>query len=90
MSEKQGRSSIIQDRSRKCLTEEQEILSSSGLQSAPRRRSTTNPPEEIEIAVASLKKGKSARVDNIPPELVQASTDTMIDDLTKSVTGSGE
>ena len=28
--------------------------------------------EEVEIAVASLKKGKSARVDNIPAELVQA------------------
>ena len=28
--------------------------------------------EEVEIAVASLKKGKSAGVDNIPAELVQA------------------
>ena len=34
--------------------------------------------EEVEIAVASLKKGTSARVDNIPAELVQADRDTMI------------
>ena len=35
--------------------------------------------EEVEIAVASLKKGKSAGVDNIPAELVQAGGETMID-----------
>ena len=39
--------------------------------------------EEVEIAVASLKKGKSARVDNIPAELVQAGGETMIDVLTE-------
>ena len=33
--------------------------------------------EEVEIAVASLKKGKSAGVDNIPAELVQAGGETM-------------
>ena len=38
---------------------------------------------EVEIAVASLKKGKSARVDNIPAELVQAGGETMIDVLTE-------
>ena len=38
--------------------------------------------EEVEIAVASLKKGKSAGVDNIPAELVQAGGETMIDVLT--------
>ena len=43
--------------------------------------------EEVEIAVASLKKGKSAGVDNIPAELVQAGGETMIDVL--PVTGSG-
>ena len=43
---------------------------------------------EVEIAVASLKKGRSAGVDNIPAELVQAGGETMIDVL--SVTGSGE
>ena len=39
--------------------------------------------EEIEIAVASLKKGKSAGSDNIPAELAQASGETMIDVLTE-------
>ena len=34
--------------------------------------------EEIYIAVASLKKGKSAGVDNIPAEHVQASGETMV------------
>ena len=29
-------------------------------------------PEEVDIAVGSLKRGKSAGVDNIPTELVQA------------------
>ena len=35
--------------------------------------------EEVEIAVASLKKGKSAGVDNTPAQLVQAGGDSMID-----------
>ena len=43
--------------------------------------------EEVEIAVAALKKGKSAGVDNIPAELVQAGGgrggETMIDVLTE-------
>ena len=39
--------------------------------------------EEDEIAVASLKKGKSAGVDNIPAELVQAGGKTMMDVLTE-------
>ena len=39
--------------------------------------------KEVEIAVASLKKGKSAGVDNIPAELVQAGGETMIDVLTE-------
>ena len=34
-------------------------------------------PEEVEIAVASLKKGKSTEVDNIPAELVQAGRETL-------------
>ena len=42
-----------------------------------------NLREEIEIAVASLKKGKSSGVDNIPAELVQASGETMISLLTE-------
>ena len=51
-----------------------------------------SPPEEdlqpilregVEIAVASLKKGKSVGVDNIPAELLQAGGETMIDVLTE-------
>ena len=38
--------------------------------------------EEVQIAVASLKKRKSAGVDNVPAELVQAGGETMIDVLT--------
>ena len=102
ISEKQGRSSTIQDRSWKCLTEEKEILSrwteycselynyeSCGDNAV---LDCSQPPEEdlqpvlreeVEIAVASLKKGKSAGVDNIPVELVQAGGETMIDVLTE-------
>ena len=39
--------------------------------------------EEVEIAVAALKKGKSAGVDNIPAGRVQARGESMIDVLTK-------
>ena len=88
-SEKQGRSSTIQDRSGKCLTEEQESLSrwteycselynheSCGentlLDCSQAPEEDLQPTEEVGIAVASLKKGKSAEVDHIPAELVQA------------------
>ena len=87
-SEKQGRSSTIQDKSGKCLTEENEILSrwteycselynyeSCGDNavldcSQPQEDLQLIPREEVEIAVASLKKGKSSGVDNISAELV--------------------
>ena len=101
-SEKQGRSSTIQDKSGKYLTEEKEILSRwteycSELYNYESCGDNTvldcsQPPEEelqpilreeVEIAVASLKKGKSAGVDNIPAELVQAGGETMIDVLTE-------
>ena len=39
--------------------------------------------EEVEIAVASLKKEKSAGVDNIPAGLVQGGGETIIDVLTE-------
>ena len=39
--------------------------------------------EKVEIAVESLKKGKSSGVDYIPKELVQADGKTVIDVLTK-------
>ena len=101
-SEKQGRSSTIQDKSGKCLTEEKEILSrwteycselynyescgdSAVLDCSQPPEEDLQPilHEEVEIAVASLKKGKSAGVDNIPAELVQAGGETMIDVLTE-------
>ena len=88
-SEKQGRSSTILDKSGKCLTEEEEILSRwteycSELYNYKSCGDNTVPDcsqlpeedlqpilrEEVEIAVASLKTGKSAGVDNIPVELV--------------------
>ena len=39
--------------------------------------------EEVEIAIAALKKGKSAEIDNIPAELVLADGDTVSDVLTE-------
>ena len=39
--------------------------------------------EEVEIAGASLKKGKSAGVDHIPAEFVQVGEETMTDVLTE-------
>ena len=38
--------------------------------------------EEVEVAIKALKMGKSAGVDNIPAELVQAGGEVMIDILT--------
>ena len=97
-SEKQGRSSTIQDKSGKCLTEEKDILSrrteycselynyeSCGDNAVldcnrpPEEDLQANLREEVVIAAASLKKGKSAGVNNIPAELVQAGGETMID-----------
>ena len=99
-SEKQGRSSTIQDRSRKCLTEEKEILSrwteycselynhercgdNAVLDCSQSPDEDLQPilREEVESAIASLKKGKSAGVDNIPAELVRAGGEAMIDIL---------
>ena len=101
-SEKQGRSSTIQDKSGKCLTEGKEILSrwteycselynyeSCGdsavldCSQPPEEDPQSILHEEVEIARASLKKGKSAGVDNIPAELFQAGGETMIDVLTE-------
>ena len=89
-SEKQGRSSAIQNRYRKCLTEEHEILSrwteycselynheSCGDDAVLDCSQSSEEElqlilrEEADIAIASLKKGKSAGNDYIPAELVQ-------------------
>ena len=45
--------------------------------------------KEVEAAVQSLKKGKSAKVDNIPAELVQAGGEDVITALTQSATRFG-
>ena len=100
-SEKQDRSTTIQNKSGKCLTEEQKILSRwteycSELYNYESYGDNTvldcsqNPEEdlqpvlgeEVEIAVAALKKRKSAGADNIP-ELVQTGGEPMVDVLTK-------
>ena len=100
-SEKQGRSSTIQHKSGKCLTEEKEILSrwteycselynyescgDNAVLDCSQPSETLQPilREEVEIVVASVKKGKSAGVDNILAELVQAGRDSIIDVLTE-------
>ena len=46
-------------------------------------KSITILREEVEAAVKALKMGKSAGVDNIPAELVQAGGEAMIDILTE-------
>ena len=88
---KQGKTTTVQDRSGKCLTEERQILNrwteycsevynykTSGdpsVQNCPKTGTEDDHPilrREVEAAVQSLKKRKSAEVDNIPAELVQA------------------
>ena len=54
-----------------------------GLQPTPGRSSATNPPWGSWDCSSITKKGKSAGVDNIPAELVQAGGETMIDVLTE-------
>ena len=99
--EKQGKSSTIQDKLGKCLKEENEILNrwteyysdlynyetggDPTVLDCPQTPDDKHHPilqEEVEAAVKVLKRGKSARVDNIPAELVQAGGDAMIDILT--------
>ena len=102
---KPGKSSTIQDKSGKCLTEENEILNkwteycsdlynyeTNGdpiILDCPQIPDEEHHPslrEEVEAAVTALKMGKSAGVDNIPGELVQAEGETMIDILTSICT----
>ena len=94
---KQGKTTTIQDKAGKCLTEEQDILKRwTEYCSELYTHTTTGDPkvlnvpppinndsypilrEEVEAAVKSPKKGKSAAVDNIPSELVQAGGEAMI------------
>ena len=90
-STKKVRTSSIQNKDGKCLTEDREILKRwteycselynytatghSGVLQVPTAMNNDKYPilrEEVEVAVKSLKKGKSAGVDNIPGELMQA------------------
>ena len=99
-STKKVRTSTIQNKEGKSLTEDQDILKrwteycselynytatgDSGVLQVPTATSNDNYPilrEEVEAAVKSLKKGKSAGVDNIPGELVQAGGEVMISAL---------
>ena len=98
--EKQGKSTTIQDKSGECLTGENEILNKwTEYCSALYNYETEGNPqvldcpqipdkeyhpilrEEVEAAVKALKMGKSASVDNIPAELVQAGGEAVIDIL---------
>ena len=91
-SSKQGRTTTIQDKAGKCLTEEQDILKRYTHTTTGDPKVLNVPPpvnndsypilrEEVEATVKSLEKGKSAGVDNIPSELVQAGGKAMIDML---------
>ena len=98
---KQGKTSTVQDRSGKCLTEERETLNrwteyctalynhrangDPSVLDCPHTDTEDDHPilrKEVEAAVPSLKKGKSARVDNIPAKLVYASGEDVITALT--------
>ena len=88
---KQGKTTTIQDKSGKCLTEDQEILKQwteycselynhktqgdPAVINCPQAEKIYDNPilHEVEIAVKSLKKGKSAGIDNIPTELCDVS-----------------
>ena len=97
ITEKQGKSTTIQDKSGKCLTEENEIFNRCSdlynyeTDGDPIVLDCSQIPgdehhpilrEEVEVAVKALKMGKSAGVDNIPPELVQSGGEAMTDILT--------
>ena len=91
------KATTVQDRSGKCLTEEQQILNrwteyccelynykANGEPSVPNCPHTDTEDDhpilcrELEAAVQALKKEKSAGVDNIPAELVQACGEEVI------------
>ena len=98
---KQGKATTVQDRSGKCLTEEQQILNrwteycselynykangDPSVLNCPQIDTEDDDPilrREVEAAVQSLKKAKSAGVDYIPAELVQAGGEDVITALT--------
>ena len=81
---KQGKATTVQDRSGKCLREERQILNRWTEYCSEQTDSEDDHHilrREVEAAVQSLKKGKSAGV-NIPAELVQAGGGDVITALT--------
>ena len=95
-STKQGRTTTIEDKYGKYLTEEQRwfeycselynyrATGDPEVLNVPPATDNDNYPilrEEVEAAVKSLKKGKSAGADNVPAELVQAGGEAMINAL---------
>ena len=76
---KLGKATTVQDRPGKCLTEERETL---GCAQTDTENDHPILRKEVGAAVQSLKKGKSAGVDNIPAELVQADGEDVITALT--------
>ena len=88
-STKQGRTTIMQDKDGKCLTEEQDFIElyhyratgDPAVLNVPPATDNDNYPilrEEVEAVVKLLKKGMSAGADNVPAELVQAGGEAMI------------
>ena len=98
---KQRKTTTVQDRSGKCLTDLRQILNrwteycselykykangDLSVLNCPQTDTEDDHPilrREVEVAVQSLKKRKSAGVDNIPAELVQAGGEDVITALT--------
>ena len=92
-STKKERTTTIQDKSGTCLTENEDVSKrwteycselynyKPEVLNVPPATNNDNHPilrEEVEAAVKTLKKGKSAGVDNIPAETVQAGGEDMI------------
>ena len=96
-----GKATTVQDRSRKCLKDERQILNrwteycselynhkatgEPSVLNCPHTDTGDDHPilrKEVEAAVQSLKKGKSAGIDNIPADLVQAGGEDVITALT--------
>ena len=95
---KQGKATTVQYLSGKCITEERQILNrwteycselkangDPSVLNCPQTDTEDDHPivcREVEAAAQSLKKGKSAGVDNIPAELIQADGEDVITAVT--------
>ena len=86
---KQGKATTVQDLSGNCLTEERVYNYKANGDPSVLNCSQTDTEDdhpilrrEVEAAVQSLKKGKSAGVDNVPAELVQAGGEDVTTALT--------